>query len=293
MQKKPKLLITGSRGFLGKRLCPKLKEKGYLIEHFDILDGLNITNPEQVNEFVKKNDIVLHLAAVADLNYAREHPKETMDINICGTINVLEACRKYKKDLIFASTCCVYGNPDTHPVDENSFPKPTEIYAHSKLAGEHLILGYAKHFGIKYNILRLATFYGPEMRPALSPYIFLSKVIKGEPIEIHGTGKQTRTFTYVDDIADGIVAVLESKVWNEIINITTEEENSVLDLAKLAMETVGKEVPLKFVADRPGQIKKEQISAKKAKKLLNWEAKVSLREGLKLTYEWMKTLKQI
>jgi UDP-glucose 4-epimerase len=92
---------------------------------------------------------------------------------------------------------------------------------------------------------------------------------------------------------DGIVAVLESGVWNEIINITTEEETSVLKLAKLAMKIVGKKVPLKFVADRPGQIKEEQILARKAKKLLGWEAKVSMEEGLKLTYEWMKTLKKL
>lgn len=288
-----RILITGGKGFLGKRLAPRLIEKGYLIDSFDILDGQDITKAEQIEKAIKNCDIVMHLAAVADLNYAREHPKETMDVNILGTINVLEGCRKYKKDLIFASTCCVYGNPDTHPVDENTFPKPTEIYAHSKLAGEHLILGYSKHFGIKYNILRLATFYGPEMRSALAPYVFLSKAIKGEPIPIHGDGKQTRILTYVDDIVEGIIAVLESGVWNEIINITTEEETSVLDLAKLAMEIVGRKVPLKFVADRPGQIRREQILAQKAKKLLGWEAKVSMEEGLRLTYEWMKGLKEV
>jgi UDP-glucose 4-epimerase len=290
---KKKILIAGGKGFLGKRLTKALVNKGYKIITFDIVDAQDITKPQQIERAIKNCDVVIHLAAVADLNYAREHPKETMDVNILGTINVLEGCRKYKKDLIFASTCCVYGNPDTHPVDEKTCPKPTEIYAHSKLAGEHLILGYSKHFGIKYNILRLATFYGPEMRPALAQYIFLSKVMKGEPIEIHGTGKQTRTFTYVDDIVNGIVAVLESGIWNEIINITTEEETSVLTLAKLAIKIVGRKVPLKFVADRPGQIKREQILARKARKLLGWKAKVSMEEGLRKTYEWMKTLKNI
>lgn len=293
MKNNKTILITGSKGFLGKRLCPILIKRGYQINHFDILDGLDITKAEQVDEYVKNNDIVLHLAAVADLNYAREHPKETMDVNILGTINVLEACRKYSKKLIFISTCCVYGNPDTHPVDENTFPKPTEIYAHSKLAGEHLILGYSKHFNIDFNILRLATFYGSEMRPALAPYIFLKKVMLGEPIEIHGDGRQTRTFTYVDDVVEGIVAVLEAGVWNEIINITTEEETSVLDLAKMAMKIVGREVSLKFVEDRPGQIRKEEISAKKAKELLGWQAKTSMKEGLKLGYEWMKNLNDL
>lgn len=287
------LLVTGGKGFLGRLLVNKLEEKGYKVQTFDIVDGQDITNYKQVEDYIEKNDIVIHLAAVSDLNYAREHPKETMDINILGTINVVEACRKFNKNLIFASTCCVYGNQDVHPVDENTCPKPTEIYAHSKLAGEQIILGYAKHFGLQYLILRLATFYGPEMRPALAPYIFLSKVMKGEPIEIHGDGTQTRTFTYVDDIIEGIVKAIESNIWNEIINITTEEETSVLQLAQLAMKIVGKEVPLKFVEDRPGQIRKEQILARKAKELFGWEAKVSFEEGLKRTYEWMKTLKNV
>lgn len=287
------LLITGGKGFLGRLLVNKLEEKGYKVETFDIVDGQDITNYKQVEDYIEKNDIVIHLAAVSDLNYAREHPKETMDINILGTINVVEACRKFNKNLIFASTCCVYGNQDVHPVDENTCPKPTEIYAHSKLAGEQIILGYAKHFGLQYLILRLATFYGPEMRSALAPYIFLSKVMKGEPIEIHGDGTQTRTFTYVDDIIEGIVKAIESNIWNEIINITTEEETSVLQLAQLAMKIVGKEVSLKFVEDRPGQIRKEEILARKAKELFGWEAKVSFEEGLKKSYEWMKTLKNV
>lgn len=288
-----KILVIGGKGFLGKRLVQDLINNNYIVTTFDLIDGEDITNYDQVINAVKDNDIVIHLAAIADLNYAREHPKETMDINILGTINVLEACRVYNKNIIFASTCCVYGNQETHPTDETSCPEPTEIYAHSKLAGEHIILGYAKHFGIKYLILRLATFYGPEMRPALAPYVFLSKVMKGEPIAIHGDGTQTRTFTYVDDIVEGIIKALESNIWDEVVNITTEEETSVLELAKLAMEIVGKEVPLKFVEDRPGQIKKEQILARKAKKLFGWEAKVSFEEGLKRSYDWMKTLKNV
>ncbi len=282
-----KILITGGRGFLGRRLLERLT-KDHQINTFDIIDGLDITDSKQLADYIKDNDIIVHLAAVADLNYAREHPQETMNINVLGTINVLEACRKYQKPLIFISTCCVYGNQKNHPSTEESCPNPTEIYAYSKLAGENLVLGYHKQFGIQYNILRLATFYGPDMRPALAPYIFFKKVINNEPIEIHGDGRQTRTFTYVDDIVEGIVATITSEIWNEVINISTEEETSVLDLAKMIMEIVGREVPLKFVADRPGQIKKEQISAQKAKALLDWEAKVSIKEGLRLTYEWMK-----
>jgi nucleoside-diphosphate-sugar epimerase len=283
-----KILVTGDKGGLGKRLVPRLIQEGYEVEGFDILDGKDIRRKTQVEKAVKKCDIVLHLAAVADLNYAREHPKETMEVNILGLINILEACRKFKKDLIFASTCCCYGNTEQHPEDENTFPKPTEIYAHSKLAGEHLILGYAKHFGIRYNILRLATFIGPEMRPAMAAYIFIERAMKGEPIEIHGDGKQTRTFTYIDDVVDGIIAVLKSGVWNEIINITTEEETSVLKMAEIAMKVTGRQVPIKFIPDRPGQIRREQILAQKALKLCGWKAKTSFEEAMRLSYEWIK-----
>jgi nucleoside-diphosphate-sugar epimerase len=286
------ILITGGRGFLGQHLTKALEERGHRVASFDIVDGQDLLDYNAVEKAVAGKDAVYHLAAVADLNYAREHPRETMDINIVGTINVADVCARRGATLHYASTCCAYGNPDTHPVDETTHPKPTEIYAHSKLAGEHIILGYASQFNLPYTLLRLATFYGEGMRAALAPFVFLKQAIAGEPITIHGTGEQTRTFTHVSDIVEGIARVVDSGVKNEIINITTEEEVSVNEMAQLAKSLAGGNSEIVRVADRPGQIHKEEILAAKAEKLLNWKARVSFQEGMRRSYEWMKTTKK-
>lgn len=286
--KKLKILITGGKGFLGKHLAKALKERGYIVSSYDILDGQDILNYKQLSNAVKGKDIVFHLAAVADLNHARANPRLAVDLNIIGTANVVDACAKHGAVLNYTSTCCVYGNQDNHPITEKNHPKPTELYAHTKLAGEHVIFGYAVHYGLKYNILRIATFYGSNMRGALVHAVFLRKALKNEPLLIHGTGKQTRTYTHVSDIVDGMVRVVDKGLTNEIINITSEEETSVLDLAKLTINITGSKSKLQFVNDREGQIYKEHHSADKARKLLGWEAKVAVAEGLKDLHEWIK-----
>lgn len=286
MENRKRVLVTGGDGFLGKNLVERLKKEGYEVESYDLSQGKDILNKRQLEEAVQGKDVVFHLAAMADLNIARENPYQNMEINVVGTINVAEACLKHNTTLFFASTCCVYGNQEKEPTDEESLPKPTEIYACSKLAGEYVILGYAKTCGLKYNIMRLATMYGPGMRPALAVYIFFDQAINGRPITIHGDGRQTRTLTYIDDIVDGIIAWFKSGVENEIVNITTEEEVSVLDMAKMIKEITGSNSEIVFVEQRPGQIFREKISAQKAKKLFGWQAKISLREGLEKTYQW-------
>jgi len=285
-RKKQKILITGGDGSLGQALMSRLKKEGHEVKSYDLVQGKDLLNREQLEKAVQGKDTVFHLAAVADLNISRENPLKNMDINVLGTINVAEACWKAGATLYYASTCCVYGNQKTHPSDENSLPNPTEIYACSKLAGEYVILGYARTCGLKYNIMRLATFYGPGMRPALAVYIFLDQAIKGESITIHGDGSQTRTFTHIDDIVDGMMSLFNSGIENETVNITTEEEVSILDMAKMIKEITKSGSEIVFIPQRPGQILKEEILAQKAKKLFGWQARTSFKEGLEKTYKW-------
>lgn len=288
LPKKLKILVTGGDGFLGKHLMSALRSRGHNVSSYDILNGKDILDSKQLDRVVKGKDIVFHLAAVADLNHARANPRLAVNLNIVGTANVVEACTKHKAVLNYISTCCVYGNQDVHPISESNHPKPTELYAHTKLAGEQVILGYAAHFGLKYNILRVATFYGSEMRGALVQAVFLRKALKNEPILIHGTGKQTRTYTHVTDIVDGLVRVVEKGIINQIVNITSEEETSVLDLAKLAISITDSKSKLQFVKDREGQIYKEHHDTAKARKILGWEAKVALADGIRDLHTWIK-----
>ena len=135
--------------------------------------------------------------------------------------------------------------------------------------------------------MRLATFYGPAMRPALAPAIFLDKIHNNEPIEIHGSGNQTRTMTYVDDIVNGIVLIAETEPKHTIINITTEEIVSVLDMIKFSEEIVGRSSTCNYVPDRKGQILEEVIHSKRLQSL-GWKPLTTFKDGLIKSYEYYK-----
>lgn len=282
------ILVTGGKGFIGSALSAALKKEGHQVETFDCVDGQNICDAKQVNAAIQGKDMVFHLAAVADLNWAREHPKETIDINVMGTANIAEACKNYGVPLQYASTCCVYGNQKKHPVTEEFLCNPAEIYACTKLAGENVIRGYHLMYGLKYNFLRFATIYGPGMRPALGVHIFFRQALQGEPLTIHGDGKQTRTLTYIDDLIAGIIAVMNKRIEGEAINLTTEEEISALEMAKRIKVFIQSPSPILYIDQRPGQTFRELISAKKANILCGWKAKVSFQEGLEKTYAWIR-----
>jgi len=287
-----KILITGSRGFIGNALRKRLLREGHDVKEFDAWTGNNLLDIKQLRMATKGVKVVYHLAAEADLNNAKKFTLPAMNVNVAGTYYLAQACSENGCLLNYISTCCVYGNQETHPTTEANAPSPTEIYAYSKLAGENCIKGYALTTGLKYNILRIATVYGPGMRSALAIKIFFDRALKNEQLHIHGNGLQTRTMTYIDDIVDGLVAVLAKDVVGETINITTEEEVMIHDIAKRIISITSSKSSMIYVNDRPGQIIKEAFDTIKAKQMLGWSAKVTLNDGLKRTYEWIKFLKQ-
>lgn len=278
-----RIVVTGGTGFLGTRLCRKLTEHKHEIMSYDIVDGNDILNTEQLEQtFVDfKPDCVIHLAACADLNIFAKKPEISYKINVIGTRNILKLCQIYNSRLLFASTCCCYGNNDTHPSDETSPTCPTEPYAKSKKESEKDIL----EIGLPHCCMRLATFYGPEMRPALAPAVFIDKAHKNEAIEIHGNGKQTRTMTYVDDIVNGIVTITENPPKFSIINITTEEIVSVLDMVEHAKTVTGNDVACSYTKDREGQIYEEVIHSKRLQSL-GWKWQTSFKEGMQNSYKY-------
>ena len=280
-----KYLITGASGFLGKRLRRELRQKNHEVFCYDITLGYNILHTDQLETTISdwKPDTIIHLAACADLNIYRENPDFSRKVNIEGTSNILKLCEKYDVRLLFASTCCCYGNNNVHPSNEESPLAPTEPYAKSKQESEEKIL----KIGLPHCCMRLATFYGPEMRAALAPGVFLDKAHNNQKIDIHGDGKQTRTLTYVDDIVSGIVTIAESEPKHTIVNVTTEEIVSVLDMVRIAKEVTSNDVDVEHVEDRVGQIYREVISSKRLQEM-GWKPKVSFEEGMKLSYEYYK-----
>jgi nucleoside-diphosphate-sugar epimerase len=274
------VLLTGSSGFIASKLKKRLRDLGHQVEPFDIAQGQDICNAD-------------HLAAVADLNWARVHPIETMKINVEGTWNIANACRLNGTLLLFASTMCVYGNQKTHPDTEETLPNPAEIYACTKLAGESVIKGFHHTYGLEYVMMRFATIYGEGTRPALGTHIFLRQALKGEPITVHGDGQQTRTLTHIDDLIDAIIAAYQSGKVNETWNMTTQEEVSALQMAETIKSLTGSKSPIVFIPQRVGQTFRESVSAEKIKRDTGWEAKVKWDDGIRRMYKWFKETGQI
>ena len=288
-----KVLCTGAKGFIASQLVSRLRDNGDDVTEFDIVNGQDICNQRQVQKAIEGKDVVFHLAAVADLNWARVHPNQTMQINVDGTWNVAMACKKTGAKLYFSSTCCVFGNQKVHPVTEETLPNPSEIYACTKLAGEAIIKGLHYTYGLQYNMMRFATIYGEGARAALGTHIFMGQALRGEPITVHGDGKQTRTLTHVEDLIDSIMALYNSEKINDIWNLTTEEEVSANKMAESIKEITKSKSPIIYVPQRVGQTYKEQVSAQKMLKECGWKAKVSWDEGIRRQYEWFKYTNQI
>lgn len=285
-----KVLVTGSSGFLGRHFVKKLEEAGHFVIPYDILTGQDLMNAEQLENAIKESDYVFHLAAQANLNFMKERPYDGTILNVGCTHNVAHFCAKHSKWLVYISTVCVYGNQKVHPVTEEMLPNPSELYACTKLAGELIVQGYGKNYDMPYTILRIPTMHGEGMRPELGVRVFIEQALDGKPITVHGDGKQVRTLTYVGDVADAMVKVIDNdKVRNEIITISSDDIISANQMAEDIRKLVGKEVEIVHIEQRPNQTFWEEFDLTKAKTLLGWEAKTKWIDGLKKTLDWIIT----
>jgi len=288
-----KVLVTGGSGFIGSQLVERLQNNGDDVETFDIVDGYDLRNLDEAFSKVNGKDIVFHLAAVADLNWARIHPIATMEINVKGTWCMAYACKQFGVKLYYASTCCIYGQQKVHPVDETVAPNPTEVYACSKLAGENVIKGFHCSYGLEYNMMRFATIYGEGTRPALGTHIFMGQALRGEPLTIHGDGKQTRTLTYIQDLIDGIMALYRSGEINDAWNLSTTEEVSALQMAEDIKRLTNSKSEIAFIPQRIGQTFKESINANKMLNEVGWKAETKWEDGINKMYRWFKETNQV
>ncbi len=289
---KDRILVTGGAGFIGSKLMERLARDND-VGSFDIINEKDLRNFRQVSEAVNGKTVVFHLAAVADLNWARIHPIDTLKINVEGTWNVAYACKGHNAKLYYASTCCTYGNQEVHPATENTLPNPAEIYACSKLAGENAIKGFHHTYGLEYNMMRFATIYGEGTRPALATHSFLGQALRGEPITVHGDGEQTRTLTHITDLVDAIVALYESGKMNDVWNLSTTEEVSANQMAESIKAVTASKSEIIHIPQRIGQTFKESISARKMKDEVGWQAKVKWQDGIASMYQWFIRTNQI
>ena len=291
-----KYIITGGAGFIGSHLVEKLIKKNKKII---VLDNLTTGRLENIKRFKKKIrfikcDIskkgnwtkefkgkcyVFHLASLADIVPSIQNPKKYFESNVNGTLNVLEACRKARiiKFIYSASSSC-YGIPKTYPTKEFEKINPMYPYALTKKMGEDLIVHWSKVFNIPFISLRLFNVYGTRSRTS-GTYgamfgVFLAQKLANRPFTIVGSGKQTRDFTYVTDVADAFLKCSKSKISNEIFNIGSGKTISVNKITSLIK---GKKV---FINKRPGEPDCTFADISKIKKLIGWVPKINIEKGL-------------
>lgn len=285
-----KILITGGLGYIGSKLVIALENLGHDVEIFD--RPRDIRNYDQLKLAIAEKDMVYHLAAIAELKFAIEHPQETYQINVQSTNDIAQLCAEHQVLLQFASTCNVYGSAFDGMSFENDLINPADSYSMSKAVGEYLIRMWGLTQGLKYNIIRFATVYGPsvkqDMRSDMCVQRFLSAALAGDEIKIIGNGKQNRNYIHIDDLVNGLKLLAEKPIVGEIINLAGNEQISINDIAQYALSFGATKV--NHIPQRSSDFYDQNISIDKAKKLLSWEPKTKFEPGIKEMFNALTNL---
>lgn len=309
MQKR--ILITGAAGFLGSNLCEKLLNEGHYVIALDNLMTGSLTNLSEfmdndnfefiehdvINPIDIKVDEIYNLACPASPPFYQKDPVYTTKISVFGAINMLDLARKYGAKILQASTSEVYGDPQVHPQPESyrGAVNPIGIracYDEGKRCAESLFFDYHREYGVKIKVMRIFNTYGPRMNPDDGRVVsnFIVQALKGTDITMYGDGTQTRSFCYVDDNLNGMVALMNSKdSFTGPVNIGNPVEFTMLELAEKVIKLTGSKSKIIFQAlpsDDPLQ-RKPVIDL--AKNELNWEPTVFLEDGLEKSITYFKT----
>jgi nucleoside-diphosphate-sugar epimerase len=238
-------------------------------------------------ELPGKYDGLINLAAWAGVRASVENPWVYVESNVLGTLNMLELCRRHGiPKFILASTSSIYGANPPYPTPETaSSSEPLQPYAASKKGAEALAHAYHHLHGIDTTVLRFFTVYGPAGRPDLALFRFTQWISEGQPVRVNGDGEQSRGFTYIEDIARGIIAALRPLGY-EIINLGGHEVITINELIKLVEEAVGKKAEVKYGPPSMADMRTNWADVSKAGKLLGWQPQVGLREGVGLLVDW-------
>lgn len=306
-----KILVTGSAGFIASHLIEELlkDENNYIIgidnfysgtkENLDFIKSIDnknrfefieadIRNFEQLNKIIKNNKIqqIYHLAAIVSVQESIENPLLSNEVNIKGTLNILEAIRLNNvKRVVFSSSAAVYGDEPTQPKNENSITKPISPYGYEKLIGEQYMKLYSELYGVETVILRYFNVYG-ERQSATSDYsgvisIFEKKFKNDEIPNIYGDGEQYRDFVYVKDVAKAnIKAMNTSNISGKVFCVGTSKKVSINNLVSVLNHKYSKNINANYSQSRNGDIKESICDNKKIKQFLEFESFISFEEGI-------------
>jgi len=311
-----KVLVTGGAGFVGSHLVDRLIGEGYKVIVIDNLSSgrkdnlrpeyfkgknpalrfykIDICDPKISEIFRKeKPEFVFHFAAHIEARESVKDPIFDAQVNILGSINILENCRKFNiKKIIFSSSGGeIYGAAKKIPTSENYSPCPLSPYGAGKLAVEKYLDVYYYLFNLPYVALRYGNIYGPRQNPngeAGVIAIFTNKMLKNEQAFLHGNGKQSKDYIFIEDVIEATFLSFKRK-FTGIINIGTAKETSVLEIFKKIKALTQSKTREKHIPLPPCSFKRGCLSIKKAKREINWQPKYNLERGLKITVEWFRS----
>ena len=306
-------LVTGGAGFIGSHIAQRMVEAGHEVVVLDnffsgsranieaigrdvrVVEG-DVRNLATVEECAAGCDVVFHEAAIVSVPYSVENPQESHDVNIQGTLNVLQAARTAgTRRVVFASSAAIYGEEPTLPKTEAMRPEPMSPYGVEKLTGEHYLATWSKLFGIETVALRYFNVFGPRQDPK-SAYsgvisIFVDRILAGKPITFFGDGSQSRDFVFVANVVDAnILAATREGASGKAFNVACGKRTTLLELATLIERAADRTVTRSFAESRAGDIKDSVADITRAQTELGYAPGVDVEDGLKQLVTFVRQL---
>jgi len=306
-----KVVVTGGAGFVGSNLCKRLLEEGHNVLCVDnritgstrniepLLPHPQFRYQEQdvTKPFEFEADAIFHMASPASPVGYMEHPIETIMVNSMGTYQMLEQARKQGAMFLISSTSEIYGDPLVHPQTEEYWGNvnpigPRACYDESKRLGETLTMEFYRQYRTNIRIVRIFNTYGPNSQIHDGRMIpnFITQALKNEPLTIYGDGTKTRSICYVSDLVEGLLlAMFHSGTMGEVFNLGNPEEHTVLEYAQTITQLCNSSSTTLFEPVRIDDPERRRPNITKARKILGWEPKVGIEDGLKRTIEWFRS----